>query len=109
MEAGYNSLRYNTEHPHMAGDGMFGQGGAFTTSPYGGYNSSPLLKPRCNPRESAHFPDYATEESLARKLGHLAGALNQGKPISVDDLMSLRTDHEVLRFSGSSNVTTDMS
>jgi cyclin-dependent kinase 12/13 len=93
MEAGYNSHRYNSE-PHMGGDGMFGQGGPFSTSPYG-YHSPPLIKSRSNPREGSHFPEYITEDTLARKLSNLTSALNQGKPISVDDLMSLRTDNEV--------------
>lgn len=44
---------------------------------------------------SSHVTELCAEDSLARKLSILTNALNQGKPIRVDDLLSLRSDNEV--------------
>ncbi|CAG5090903.1 Similar to Cdk12: Cyclin-dependent kinase 12 (Drosophila melanogaster) [Cotesia congregata] len=41
-----------------------------------------------------NFNSEISEDTLAKKLNSLAGALGQGKPIRVDDLMSLRVDNE---------------
>ncbi|XP_014223310.1 cyclin-dependent kinase 12 isoform X4 [Trichogramma pretiosum] len=92
MEAGYNSLRYISES-QVVGESMLGQAGQYATSPYS-YNSPPPVKTRSNPRDGSHFPEFTNEDSLARNLSILASSLNQGKPISVEDLMSLKIDNE---------------
>ncbi|KAJ8680042.1 hypothetical protein QAD02_015829 [Eretmocerus hayati] len=90
MEAGYNSRQFTSES-QMSADGMFSQLNQFHSSPYGYH--SPLMKSRSN-RDGPHFPEYSNEDTLARKLNVMAAAMNQGKPISIDDIMSLRTDNE---------------
>ncbi|KAK0179197.1 hypothetical protein PV327_008011 [Microctonus hyperodae] len=42
----------------------------------------------------SHSSELHTEDSLARRLNLLTGALSQGKPIRVEDLLSLRLDNE---------------
>ena len=93
MEAGYNSHRFGLE-THMEEEGIFGHGGPYGSSPYS-YNTTPPIKSRSNVRDGSHFLELNAENSLARKLLNLTGALNQGKPISVEDLMSLKIDNEV--------------
>ncbi|XP_015177135.1 PREDICTED: cyclin-dependent kinase 12 isoform X2 [Polistes dominula] len=99
MEAGYNSHtnRLSTES-HYGGDGLFNQSGPFMVSPSSSYyyNSPPPIKSSINLKGDAtsHTIEGNTEDTLARKLSVLTNALNQGKPIRVDDLMSLRSDNE---------------
>lgn len=97
MEAGYNSIRYSSSEPHASGDEVLSQVAPFVSSPYE-YNSPLVLKPRNNPREGMNFQEHLAEDSLAQKLNILTAALNQGKPIRVDDLMSLKTSNEVCLF-----------
>lgn len=91
MEAGYNSSNYNN-------DGMFGESSTFGVSSPAYYYNSPV-KNRTNQRTDNNTNQrdlqLNTEDSLARKLSSLTGALSHGKPIRVDDLMSLRLDNEV--------------
>lgn len=98
MEAGYNSHanRLSTES-HYGGDGLFNQSGPFLVSPSSYYyNSSPPIKSSTNPKGdiTSHIIEGNAEDTLARKLSILTNALNQGKPIRVEDLMSLRSDNE---------------
>ncbi|KAG7196669.1 hypothetical protein KM043_016004 [Ampulex compressa] len=98
MEAGYNSHpnRLTTES-HYGGENLFNQSGPFMVSPSSYYyNSPPPIKPRSNVKGDvgSHMLELVVEDSLARKLSILTNALNQGKPIRVDDLMSLRSDNE---------------
>lgn len=85
MEAGYNSSNYN--------NGMFGESSTFGVSSPAYYYNSPV-KNRTNQRTDNNTNQINTEDSLARKLSSLTGALSHGKPIRVDDLMSLRLDNE---------------
>lgn len=97
MEAGYNS------HPNRLGadahydDSLFNQGGPYMVSPSSYYyNSPPPIKPRSsNPKGDNQALEMCGEDNLARRLMILTNALNQGKPIRVDDLLSLRPDNEV--------------
>lgn len=82
LEAGYNS-QSNLE-------GLFES--SFAVSP--SYYYSPAKRTGAGPGVKDTF-NHDTEDSLARKLNSLAGALGQGKPIRVDDLMSLRVDNQV--------------
>ncbi|XP_076653986.1 cyclin-dependent kinase 12 isoform X2 [Halictus rubicundus] len=96
MEAGYNSHpnRLGAES-HYGGDNLFNQSGPFMVSPTSYYYASPPpVKPRLKGDPSSHLTELCAEDSLARKLSILTNALNQGKPIRVDDLMSLRSDNE---------------
>lgn len=87
MEAGYSSETNRV-------DGMFNQG-PFAGSPSGYfYNSPPPLKGALK-SETACFTETSSEDSLAKKLNSLTNSLNQGKPINVEDIMSLRTSNEV--------------
>ncbi|XP_011297181.1 cyclin-dependent kinase 12 [Fopius arisanus] len=88
MEAGYSS------HANFGSNDGILEGNTYSVSP-GGYYYSPI-KSRINQRGEGDVQgmDVNTEDSLARKLSHLTGALSQGKPIRVDDLMSLRLDNE---------------
>ncbi|XP_044015147.1 cyclin-dependent kinase 12 isoform X2 [Aphidius gifuensis] len=90
MEAGYNSTNYNN-------DSMFGESSTFGVSSPAYYYNSPV-KNRTNQRTDNNTNQrdlqLNTEDSLARKLSSLTGALSHGKPIRVDDLMSLRLDNE---------------
>lgn len=100
MEAGYNSHpnRLGAES-HYGGDNLFNQGGPFMVSPSSYYYASPPpVKPRLKGDTSSHLTELCAEDSLARKLSILTNALNQGKPIRVDDLMSLRSDNEVNNY-----------
>ncbi|XP_008543550.1 cyclin-dependent kinase 12 isoform X1 [Microplitis demolitor] len=81
LEAGYNS-QSNLE-------GLFES--SFAVSP--SYYYSPAKRTGAGPGVKDTF-NHDTEDSLARKLNSLAGALGQGKPIRVDDLMSLRVDNQ---------------
>lgn len=99
MEAGYNSHanRLSTES-HYGEDGLFNQSGPFLVSPSSYYyNSSPSIKASTNLKGdiTTHVIEGNAEDTLARKLSILTNALNQGKPIRVEDLMSLRSDNEV--------------
>ena len=96
MEAGY-SARYSSE-THISGDGGFTQSEQYSSSPYA-YSSPPSVKPKANIRDSGPFPESVNDANLPRRLSILTNALNQGKPISVDDLMSLRIDNEVSYYS----------
>ncbi|XP_063972966.1 cyclin-dependent kinase 12 isoform X2 [Diachasmimorpha longicaudata] len=91
MEAGYSSHGPN----FGSNDGIL-EGNTYSVSPGAYYYNSPV-KTRTNQRcegGDVQGMDLNTEDSLARKLSHLTGALSQGKPIRVDDLMSLRLDNE---------------
>lgn len=98
MEAGYHSHlpRLGVE-THYSGDNSFPQSGGFMGFPSSYYYASPPpIKPRCESKsEHVHSSEPNSEDSLTRKLNALTEALNQGKPIRVDDLMSLRPDNEV--------------
>ncbi|XP_012233397.1 cyclin-dependent kinase 12 isoform X2 [Linepithema humile] len=90
MEAGYNS------HPsrlggeaHYGEDNLFNQSGPYIATPPYYFNSSPVAKPQS---KGDNPPEMSTEDNLARRLMMLTNALNQGKPIRVDDLLSLRID-----------------
>lgn len=76
---------------HYTGD-MYSQN-PFAGSPPYPYNSPPPYK-RSNPKES-QFVDLNTDDSLARKLNLLTNSLNRGKPINVEDIMTLRASNEV--------------
>lgn len=97
MEAGYNS------HPHRLGveahygEDMFNQSGPYMVSPSSYYyNSPPPVKPRSsNMKGDNQTLEMCAEDNLARRLMYLTNSLNQGKPIRVDDLLSLRPDSEV--------------
>lgn len=95
LEAGYNSHGQSG----FGGDGIFGEGGSFIISPSSYYYNSPT-KARSNAKGDVGLQnsELYTEDSLARKLNLLTGALTQGKPIRVDDLMSLRLDNEVNNY-----------
>ncbi|XP_015512702.2 cyclin-dependent kinase 12 isoform X1 [Neodiprion lecontei] len=99
MEAGYNSHgnRIGAEPP-FGGESLFNRSAPFLVSPSSYYYSSPLpVKSRGNQKQgdtSSHYLDQNTEDSLARKLNCLASALAHGRPIRVDDLMSLRSDND---------------
>lgn len=99
MEAGYNS------HPnrlimeaHYGEDNLFNQSGPpYMVSPSSYYyNSPPPIKPRSNLKGDNQTLEMCMEDNLARRLMILANTLNQGKPIRVDDLLSLRPDSEVI-------------
>ena len=96
MEAGYNSHSRLSE-AHFGGDVLFNQEIPYGSSPSGYYyNSTPPIKPRSSTKGGvAHFLEFNAEDSLARKLNFLTNSLSQGKPIIVEDLMSLRIDNEV--------------
>lgn len=100
MEAGYNSHpnRLSTES-HYGGDNLFNQSRPYmVSSPSYFYVSPPPVTPRPKGDTSSHMSELYTEDSLVRKLSLLTNALNQGKPIRVEDLMSLRSDNEVSIF-----------
>ncbi|XP_011632902.1 cyclin-dependent kinase 12 isoform X2 [Pogonomyrmex barbatus] len=93
MEAGYNS------HPsrlvaeaHYGEDNLFNQSGPYIVStPSYYFNNSPI-KSQSNLKGDNQPLEMCTEDNLARRLMILTNALNQGKPIRVDDLLSLRSD-----------------
>lgn len=122
MEAGYNSHpnRLGTES-HYGGDNLFNQSRPYmvsspsyyytspppvtprpkgdtrpymVSSPSYFYVSPPPVTPRPKGDTSSHMSELYTEDSLVRRLSLLTNALNQGKPIRVEDLMSLRSDNE---------------
>lgn len=96
MEAGYNShpSRLSTD-AHYGEDNLFNQSGPYIATPPYYFNNSPLVKPQSNLK--GDNPEMCTEDNLARRLMMLTNSLNQGKPIRVDDLLSLRIDqNEVL-------------
>lgn len=93
MEAGYNShpSRLGAES-HYGEDNLFNQSGPYVVStPSYYFNTSPSIKPQSN-LKGDNQSDMCTEDNLARRLMILTNALNQGKPIRVDDLLSLRLD-----------------
>ena len=99
MESGYNSHTRLSE-AHFCGDALFNQEIPYGSSPSGPsgyyYNSTPPIKSRSVLKgDTSHFLEFNAEDSLARKLSFLTSSLSQGKPIIVEDLMSLRTDNEV--------------
>lgn len=101
MESGYNT-HSRVNESHFGGDSTFcNQEILYGSSPTGYYyNSTPPIKTRSNIKgESSHFLEFNAEDSLARKLNYLTVSLSQGKPIIVEDLMSLRTDNQVIVFS----------
>lgn len=65
------------------------------TSPSYFYVSPPPVTPRPKGDSTSHIIELCGEDHLARKLSVLANTLNQGKPVRVEDLMSLRSDNEV--------------
>lgn len=81
---------------NFGSEGMFGESASFNLSPSTYYYNSPS-KSRMNVKGDMipHSSELHTEDSLARKLSLLTGALSQGKPIRVEDLLSLRLDNEV--------------
>lgn len=94
MEAGYNShpSRLGVE-AHYGEDNLFQQSGPYIVStPSYYYNTSPTVKPQSNLKGDNQPLEMCTEDNLARRLMILTNALNQGKPIRVDDLLSLRSD-----------------
>ncbi|EZA62427.1 Cyclin-dependent kinase [Ooceraea biroi] len=94
MEAGYNShpSRLGAE-THYGEDNMFNQGGPYVVStPSYFFNSSSPVKPQPNLKGDNQSLEMCVEDTLARRLMILTNALNQGKPIRVDDLLSLRLD-----------------
>ncbi|XP_029033045.2 cyclin-dependent kinase 12 isoform X2 [Osmia bicornis bicornis] len=123
MEAGYNSHpnRLGPES-HYAGDNMFNQSRPYmvsspsyyytsptpvtprskgdasrpymVSSPSYYYTSPPSVTPRPKGDNTSHITELCAEDSLARKLSILTNTLNQGKPIRVEDLMSLRLENE---------------
>lgn len=97
MESGYNSHSRLSE-TNFGGDTFCNQEilyGPSPTSYY--YNSTPPIKSRPNIKgEPSHYLEFNAEDSLARKLNYLTSSLTQGKPIIVEDLMSLRTDNQVI-------------
>ncbi|XP_011136639.1 cyclin-dependent kinase 12 isoform X2 [Harpegnathos saltator] len=97
MEAGYNSHpnRLGAE-AHYAEDNIFNQSGPYMVSPSSYYyNSPPPIKPRSsNLKGDNQALEMCVEDNLARRLIFLTNSLNQGKPIRVDDLLSLRSDSE---------------
>lgn len=100
MEAGYNSHgnRIGVEPP-FGGESLFNRNAPFVVSPSSYYyNSPPSVKSRGNQKQGesgSHYVDNSAEDSLARRLNSLANALAHGRPIRVEDLMSLRSDNEV--------------
>ncbi|XP_023288505.1 cyclin-dependent kinase 12 isoform X3 [Orussus abietinus] len=101
MEAGYNShgSRMPGEPGHFGPENLFQQGGPFAVSPSPYYfNSPPAVKPRVPPstghQDAGPGVCGTSDDSLARRLTLLTNALSQGKPVRVDDLMSLRSDNE---------------
>lgn len=98
MEAGYNSHQNRLgAEVHYGEDNMFNQSGPYMVSPSSYYyNSPPPIKPRSsNLKGDNQALEMCVEDNLARRLMFLTNALNQGKPIRVDDLLSLRPDSEV--------------
>ncbi|XP_003704023.2 cyclin-dependent kinase 12 isoform X2 [Megachile rotundata] len=123
MEAGYNSHpnRLGPES-HYAGDNLFNQSRPYmvsspsyyynspppvtprskgdasrpymVSSPSYYYTSPPSVTPRPKGENTSHITELCTEDSLARRLSILTNTLNQGKPIRVEDLMSLRSENE---------------
>lgn len=98
MEAGYNSHSTRLGADTHYGEDMFNQSGPYMVSPSSYYyNSPPPVKPRSsNLKGDNQALEMCVEDNLARRLMFLTNALNQGKPIRVDDLLSLRPDNEVL-------------
>jgi len=93
METGYNS------HPNRLGaeghysEDMFNQGGPYVVStPSYFFNSSSPVKPQSNLKGDNQSLEMCIEDTLARRLMILTNTLNQGKPIRIDDLLSLRPD-----------------
>ncbi|XP_012256402.2 cyclin-dependent kinase 12 [Athalia rosae] len=99
MEAGYNSHgnRIGAEPP-FGGESLFNRNAPFVVSPSSYYyNSPPSVKLRTNQKQGetgSHYSEANTEDNLVRRLNSLANALAHGRPIRVDDLMSLRSDNE---------------
>lgn len=94
MEAGYNShpSRLGAE-AHYGEDNLFNQSGPYVAStPSYYFNTSPPVKPQSNLKGDNQSLDMCIENNLSRRLMILTNALNQGKPIRVDDLLSLRSD-----------------
>lgn len=94
MEAGYNShpSRLGAE-VHYGEDNLFNQSGPYIVStPSYYFNTSPPIKSQSNLKGDNQPLEMCTEDNLARRLMILTNALNQGKPIRVDDLLSLRSD-----------------
>ena len=114
MEAGYNSHTdcHRAAESQFGGDGIFGESGPFIVSPSSYYYNSPppgcvvrigarvtgAIRSQGQQQHQQRLPEVNGEESLARKLTVLTGSLIQGKPIRVDDLMSLKLDHDVRTF-----------
>ncbi|EGI60357.1 Cell division cycle 2-like protein kinase [Acromyrmex echinatior] len=91
MEAGYNSYpsRLGAE-AHYGEDNLFNQSGPYIVStPSYYFNTSPI-KSQSNLKGDQSLE--CTEDNLSRRLIVLSNALNQGKPIRVDDLLALRSD-----------------
>lgn len=100
MEAGYNSHGNRiVGEPPFGGESLFNRNAPFVVSPSSYYyNSPPPNKSRANQKPSdpgSYYSETNTEDSLARRLNSLANALAHGRPILVDDLMSLRSNSEV--------------
>lgn len=94
MEAGYNShpSRLGAEG-HYGEDNLFNQSGPYIVStPSYYFNNSPPVKSQSNLKGDNQPLEMCTEGNLARRLMILTNSLNQGKPIRVDDLLSLRSD-----------------
>lgn len=104
MEAGYNShpSRLGAE-AHYGEDNLFNQSGPYTATPYY-FNSSPLVKPQSNLKGDNPSFEMCAEDNLARRLMILTNALNQGKPIRVDDLLSLRIDQSEVLYTDLLNI-----
>ncbi|XP_020291519.1 cyclin-dependent kinase 12 isoform X3 [Pseudomyrmex gracilis] len=93
MEAGYNSQssRLGTE-AHYGEDNLFNQGGPYmvSTPPY--YFNSSVSPGKSNLKGDNQLLDVNTEDNLVQRLMALTTALHQGKPIRVEDLLSLQLD-----------------
>ncbi|KMQ97876.1 retinoblastoma-binding protein 8 [Lasius niger] len=102
MEAGYNSSRLGPEG-HYGEDNLYNQSGPYIVStPSYYFNNSPPVK--SNLKGDNQPLEMCTEGNLARRLMILTNSLNQGKPIRVDDLLSLRSDQtEILHFLADTN------
>lgn len=100
MEAGYNShpSRLGAE-AHYGEDSIFNQDGPYVAStPSYFFNSSSPIKPQSNLKGDNQPSEVCGEDTLARRLMILTNALNQGKPIRVDDLLSLRPDQSEVNY-----------
>ncbi|XP_029663193.1 cyclin-dependent kinase 12 isoform X2 [Formica exsecta] len=93
MEAGYNSHPSRLAEGHYGEDNLFNQSGPYIVStPSYYFNNSPPVKSQSNLKGDNQPSEMCTESNLARRLMILTNSLNQGKPIRVDDLLSLRSD-----------------